>query len=354
VGADLLVRQGVLHPDGNIQITLVVTESPPSHLCVDGIRGYIFNTTYHDYNYCSPLSNFTSIYVGTCQYPVSPIGPPQNFIFWADVDNSSLFVVQPWISNSHNLHLSSNVSGSDSSNRVIPLCCGSPWQASINIVSMTDPRWGSASITGELTITFTVVVLAGDPKTISVSASRTCLHGGNDPSTIHGILQDTLYRVTLHPDIVRRWGPGAWYLNVVSLAGSPVEFSYSYAYSGYPWHICPRDCSRQGFCNQQTGLCHCYPCHSGPECEIVEPCSGNGICEYYGNGTCKCLAGTSGPKCEIAAPKEIPAEETLYHDNLTRAGLTFLILGMVIVGIIIGIAVARYKNGSLRYNSVNS
>jgi len=354
VGAELLFRNGELDAGGNIQISLAVTENPAETICIDGARGFFYNTTYRDYNHCGRISHFSSVYVGTCLYPLSPIEPAHKWVFWADVDNSSYFDVQSWRSTGHTLRLIGNVSASDSLNRLIPLCCGSSWQSSISIVSMEDFKWGSAAITGEVSIVLTITLISGAINDVVVTASRDCFHGNDDHSVVRGEpVGGVLIRVNIRPEWVRRFGPGTWYLTVASVTATPVEFSYSYAYTAIPWHECERNCLGQGYCNTSSGLCHCNPCHSGSYCQIIETCSNNGICEYTGNGTCKCLAGTSGSKCEVLPPKEVK-DTTQYHDNLTRAGLTFLILGMVVVGIIVGIGVTRYRSGVLRYARVNS
>lgn len=357
--SQLAQSKSFLEDDGLISVTLKRPSSVNTYTCINATRGWTYDSTdAPEWSFCSNSTNIDSVYVTTCQFPVSPFEPHIKFIFVTKSisDRNFEFEADYWSNQILQVPLIGRPQRIYTIIRTIPLCCGGSFQGGIDLQTNFVGDWGDAFITGDFTANFTIIMFSGSINDLKTVLSRDCLMGNNDTAKLYGNKQGTnSLQITLTPDWVRKFGPGRWYFTVIS-TGNPVSFGYQISYFGSPWKSCPQNCSSQGVCNHNNGTCSCNACFNDPSCSVLETCNYSGICQSE-NNTCSCLRGFYGSNCEFKEENQDNKNpnnqvEVVYFSHLNEVGFSFLVLGMLLAGALLGFFAAYFSKRMTNYKSI--
>ena len=142
------------------------------------------------------------------------------------------------------------------------------------------------------------------------------------PCNGHGYCDDTLHQKWQKCICSRGWGAEEDIMEYkapdCSQAGCPVgKAFFSLASSATQAHE-PRECSNAGLCDRATGMCTCFPGHTGEACEFFG-CGDTGELECSGHGVCRTMEELA--QMENAVP--VQASTTTYGSPSTSKTTTW-------------------------------
>ncbi|XP_052771601.1 attractin-like protein 1 isoform X2 [Mya arenaria] len=124
------------------------------------------------------------------------------------------------------------------------------------------------------------------------------------------------------------------FTELVADSGKAYIYFYSdAAYNMSGFHLkyrvgeCPKNCSGNGLCNNDTMQCMCFPGYRGDHCHVEEcpnNCSANGRCE---DSVCVCEDGFKGVDCSIPLSSESWIRHSVLDAPAGRASAASILVG---------------------------